>query len=401
LSKSHLHKIADRGNLQEVWRQFYREHRHTLAGTDGVSVEDFRRREAENLHRLRADLLAGYRFSPLRARAFRKPNSEKHRIICIPTIADRLVQRAIANFLIDDNRDRLGLKNGVSIGFLRGEGGVFRAQENAKRKRNTLQWAYKSDISAFFDTIDRSLVISKTRQKLRVPSVMRLIEKMVSCEANAEDAFVRRKMELAGIVPGRGLRQGMPISPLLSNVVLDQFDATMQNAGFTIVQYADDFIVLSSSESQCIRAHELAKECLRVVGHTISEIGEKKTQIASPEQDVEFLGLLIRRTPAGSYELFISDDQKTEILERLGRMTNLEYLESERINIANLMKKVRDIQIGYLGAYKNAERTNLQAFRDKLEATVTELPERVLRRIFSSTELSRLSPAARRFLCLG
>jgi RNA-directed DNA polymerase len=400
LSKSHLYRIADLDNLQRVWREFHRTHRDTSAGIDAVSVDDFRRQEDGNLRRLRGELLAGYNFSPLRARAFRKPNSDKHRIICIPTIADRVVQRAVVDFLIGDDHDRLGLKNGISIGFLRGEGGVDKAREIVKRKRNLQRWAYKSDISAFFDTIDRSLVISKTRSKLRVPSVLPLIEKMVGCEAEAVDGFTRRRVGLAGLVRGRGLRQGMPISPLLSNVLLDEFDIALQNAGFTIVRYADDFIVLADSERECVRAHELAGELLSAVGLEIPEIGEEKTQIAKPEEAVSFLGLLVSPTRSGAYDLFISEDQKQEIFDRLGKMTDLEYLEKEGINIANLMKKVRDIQRGYLNAYRKAERYCLQAFTDKLKATVAALPEKVLRQIFSSKELGNLPPTARRFLCL-
>jgi hypothetical protein len=63
MTKSHLAKIADLGNLREVWRQFSRTHRRTSAGLDGVSVDDFRRQEETNLRRLRSDLLGGYQFS--------------------------------------------------------------------------------------------------------------------------------------------------------------------------------------------------------------------------------------------------------------------------------------------------------------------------------------------------
>lgn len=388
------------GNLRDVWKEFYGARRRTLPGVDGVTAEEFRRREETNLRHLRSEMLRRYQFSPLLARAFKKPNSEKFRIICIPTIADRIVQRAISKFLIDDTRDRLGLKNGVSFAFLKGEGGVRKALEIAKRKRRSKPWAYKSDITSFFDTIKRTELLSKVRRKLKAPSLLPLVGAMVNCEARAEDGFTQRKMVEANIVAGVGLRQGMPISPLLANLVLDRFDAVLTNSGFELVRYADDFIVFADSEAECHKIDQLARALLAEIDHTIPPIGDGKTQIKRPDEAVEFLGLLLSPSSAGSYELRISDDQVAEILNRLEKMADLPYLETERINIANLMKKVRDIQRGYLNAYDNAEPRNFQSFKDRLNAAADGLPENILRKILPLEALNALSPSARRFLCL-
>jgi len=399
MTKSILAEIADLGNLHEVWREFYKHHRKSLPGLDGIRPSDFAKAEQTNLLKLRAQLRDGYAFSPLAARAFRKPNG-KYRIICIPTVSDRIVQKAVIRFLIDENHDRLGLKNGVSFAFLKGEGGVRRALEIAKRHRNKRPWAYKADITAFFDRIQRKTLLQKVSKKLKARSLLPLIEQMICCEAEASDPVTRKRMEDAAITKGIGLRQGMPISPLLANLQLDEFDAAFKAAGLCLVRYADDFIVLADNQAECLKAHDLARTLLSKIGHHIHDLGTDKTTIASPDKPIEFLGMLLGQHAAGTYELFIDDLTQQDIFDRLGKLTDLNHLRAHRLDLSNLMKLVRDMQLGFLNAYADAEPVHLQAFRDKLEAKVRALPETILKKIFPASAFHSLSPDARAFLCL-
>ncbi len=193
-----------------------------------------------NLTLLTKSLRAGsYGPSRLRAVFIPKPNSTKERLICIPIIRDRIVQRAIANYLIQN--EKLPIENEFSYGFIKGRG-TKQAILRAIELRSKYAWCLKTDIEAFFDRIPRADVKSRVAKALPNSSVTPLLFKVIDCEIK-ETWSLKPKLTKQGILPGIGLRQGMPLSPLLANLVLSGFDASIRKAGIEMIRYADDLLL--------------------------------------------------------------------------------------------------------------------------------------------------------------
>ena len=262
-------------------------------GVDNKSGRDFAQNLDNNLAEIAKQISRGeYKFSKLRCIWLPKAGQpDKERLICVPTIGDRLVQRTIAGVLEQDNR--LGIASNVSFGFQHGLG-VQSAIDAALSHRNGQQkWVVKTDICSFFDMIDRQNLLSKFH-KIGPRSLYAVIEQVVSCEVQPRFARDFEKLRKSGVVNGRGLRQGMPLSPILSNLELASFDKKAQAAGFSLVRYADDLAVFCETKLQAKQAFENIKTWLGELGHTIPELNEgKKSKLIPPLDPIEFLGFEI------------------------------------------------------------------------------------------------------------
>ena len=323
-------------------------HRRETAGVDGRSINQFALRADEYLQNLRRKLLShsGYSYSDLKAHPEPK-DSGGHRVICIPTVADRIVQRAILEIL--SNNKEYKFESDISFGFLKNrtvEGAVLRATEF----RNTYPWAYKTDISKFFDSIDRTRISDLIHKNIRVPSLQDLITRATECEIKKRDSKQNQIIWSAGIRDGKGLRQGMPLSPYLSNLFLAEFDATVVKYGANAIRYADDLIVLASSKYECTQLHALCEYELQKIGLDIAPIGKGKTVVYEPSQAVEFLGISIARR-ADVYRPMVSATKKNSMRLTLKKLENFDYLLDERITVSSLSNILNNKIAGWNASY--------------------------------------------------
>ncbi|MGE0665913.1 MAG: reverse transcriptase domain-containing protein [Sphingomonadales bacterium] len=174
-------------------------------GVDGITPQDFRSNLNHNLAHLSRQLCAGaFRFSPLRPIAIEK-KSGNYRIIFIPTVQDRLVQRRICEWL--SSGDVLGVENRVSYGFRSGLG-VGKAVKKARDIRRTHPFVMKSDISSFFDEIDRSILINKIEKKLGKNSLIPFIRSSIECEIDIKDEFIKIAIATTNINSRQGSKAG-------------------------------------------------------------------------------------------------------------------------------------------------------------------------------------------------
>lgn len=228
-------------------------------GVDGVSPLTFKANLPVYLEKIRIDLIKKqYQFQPLKAFFIDKGNG-KERIICVPTVRDRLVQRLMAYHIIkkyDPLRkthvDLMDICNPRSFG-INGEGHI-KAIDEALKERAKHPWILKTDIQSFFDNIDRELLLDKIRKKLpKKSSLIPLLEQVVACDIIRNQWHTDKvRLEKQKLEKSKGLRQGMPLSPLLSNFFLGRFDVAVQKQGFNMIRYADDLIVFCDSRSKCL-----------------------------------------------------------------------------------------------------------------------------------------------------
>jgi RNA-directed DNA polymerase len=228
-------KILSKSKLRVAWNESRDSSPNAgRPGFDHVTASRFAANLDDNLTKLAARIRQGqYGPSPLRAVFIPKPNSDKDRMICIPTVSDRIVQRAIV-FYLDKNK-KFPIYNSSSFGFLRNLG-TNAAINAAVNYRNHYDWCLKTDIESFFDRIPRQYLKSCVAKSLGKHSLVPIISKIIDCEIKISP-WNRPKIQKHGIQMGVGVRQGMPLSPILANLVLSEFDRRVQNRGMSHVDF--------------------------------------------------------------------------------------------------------------------------------------------------------------------
>lgn len=402
MSSNFLRQLSSFDNLKNSWDELWPNiKRQKSSGVDGATPKDFQKSLDSNLRDLSSSLRAGaFEFQPLRGCPVLKKDGVSHRLICIPTVRDRLVQRTLSKLLVS-KAERLGLINEASYGFSKGIGGITRGLYEARNKAIELRakhkWVYKSDISAFFDNIPRVILQDMVVKTLGIRSLSNLIKLAINCEIDPSDAAVNRIAKENGIAMGRGVRQGMPLSPLFANVVLRNFDRELLKRGAHLVRYADDFIIFADSEEECLEYDALARKLLKPLGLTILELGAPKTKtvIAAPDDDVEFLGLALSKTTSG-YQLLITQKQFDKMKQVLGSYRDVDFLCKQGLAIHSVSRAIENKVSGYRAAYDCA--SNKDELREILDKSSKEILARIYSGIFGHGAVLKLTKKQSRFL---
>ena len=386
-------------NIRQVWKDVWRRVKHSSPGVDGITPQQFNDDLTTRIRFIRSEIKEGYSFSPLRGVKAPKKDPTKFRIICVPTIQDRLVQRVLLQAL-EQRATLLGIANDVSFGFVKDTGTTKRGTSGARvaaiRHRQAKPWAFKTDITAFFDRIDRPTLTEDLRRTFRLSSLHPIIEEAIRCEVDEHDPRIRRVLHDNGICRGVGLRQGMPLSPLLSNFVLRSFDAAFAKAGFDMVRYADDLVVLCSSQVECKAVEAFTREKLAALGHTVSE---KKTETRSPDEPIEFLGMeLGLKAGSNKYVLTISKAQMKAVKATFTDYHDVDFVIKDDLTLPKLLNRLVNMKSGYRAAYGIAD--NFTEFSNYLDLWSDNCIRSVYSSIFGSEKIAKLSPKHRQFLLI-
>lgn len=397
MPSSALQQVISIGSLRTAWRAIWNRSRpssRNTRGIDGESLNDFKTDEKAGLRKLAADLAHGhFIFSPLRPHLIPKP-SGKDRLICVPTVRDRIVQRALLDFLTKKYLKKLS--NQISYGFVKHRT-VQDAAHLACNHRKNFPWVFKTDITSFFDQIDRNLLNTAIKRVVREKTLHPYLIEVAECEVSPPGASAAKRIKALGIKRGRGVRQGMPLSPLFANLMLAEFDKTIVAAGYKAIRYADDLIFFAISESECHDIHALCRERLLDLNLAIPDVGPgSKSQIYPPTEPAEFLGLSLCQQ-GDKYVLKLMPNQIGKIRAELLQLGSITELLSRGITLANIGPQVHNRAGGYLSAYEAC--TNI----GELENEMTGVTQKVLRRIYMDglgINLATLSAEARTFLGL-
>ncbi len=261
------------------------------AGADGVTIAAFDRRRADGLQKLQTQLLNGsYRPEPLRQVLIPKADGSS-RILRIPAVRDRIAQQAVLRVLAplwerEFERCSFAYRRGRSV---RGAVALL-----ARHRDAGLRWVLEADIEHFFDEVDHEIVVERFRELVMDEAVVRLVRAWITAPTEGIDAQPS---------PVRGLPQGASVSPLLSNVFLDEFDEQMLALGYHLVRYADDFVVACASRDE---AEDAFKDAERILATSKLRLKREKTRITSFEQGFRFLGYVfngdvVQRAPRRSH----------------------------------------------------------------------------------------------------
>jgi RNA-directed DNA polymerase len=366
MPQSALDQVSSLNSLKTAFKYILRKstlRSRNTKGFDGQSINQYSAKLDQNLKNLSKIIRSddGYKYSPLRPALLPKPDGS-HRVICVPTVSDRIVQRAVLDFLAEG--DKCGLLNSVSFGFVQ-DGGVKKAAQKARSIRNKKKWAYKTDINKFFDNVSRLILKSHIRKKVRYRSLHALLLAAVDCEVEESNIERTKKIKYAGITKGKGVRQGMPISPFFANLFLGDFDRCIQSKGLSMIRYADDLIIFCETGEDCLNAHKICRDELSRIHLSIPEPGpNSKTKIYKPTDVAEFLGVGV--VPMGNtYSINILKVQTDKIRQKIDSLSDFNTLIDDGITIAKLGQKLEGLVAGYLEAYSYCD--NLSQFGSALD----------------------------------
>lgn len=395
MPKTALSKVLSWHSLYEAWNALYKNSHPKSRNTqssDGNSINDFAIDPDANLLKLVRDIQQK-KFNFQRLRPYRIPKkNKKFRLICVPTVRDRIVQRALLKFL--SNKYAKKFSNSISYGFIPGRG-VKKAANQACQIRVKHPWVLKTDITSFFDQIKRADLISAIKSNIRERTLHPILIEAVNCEVDTSNKQAKKWTQELGIVEGQGIRQGLPLSPFFSNLVLKAFDTGVEKKGFQAIRYADDLIFFADSKQQCLEIFEYCKSELAQLGLLIPSIGiNSKTEIFGPEENADFLGLGI--CPVNKkYELRLMPEQIIAIKTELMQLGDLQQLLSRKILLPSLGSFLRARISGYISAYDMC--TNIKELENEMEG----LHNKILRRIYETglqIPISKLDATSRSFL---
>jgi RNA-directed DNA polymerase len=245
------------------------------AGIDGMKVEALPQWLIANWDSVREQLLTGqYRPTPVKRVEIAKPDGGTRKL-GIPTVVDRFVQQAVAQVL---QRIWEPTFSEWSYGF-RENRSAHEAVETAQRfTREGRRWVVDIDLEKFFDRVNHDRLMAEISKRVRDKRMLKLIRDFLTAGV-LEGGLVSPSEE--------GTPQGGPLSPLLSNIVLDELDREMEKRGHAFVRYADDCNVY-------VRSERAGKRVMQSLRHLITtrlrlRINENKSAVGRPYQR-KFLG---------------------------------------------------------------------------------------------------------------
>jgi RNA-directed DNA polymerase len=251
------------------------------AGIDHQTVENFSAHRQDELNRLHEALRTGtYRPCAVRRVWIPKPGSREQRPLGVPTVRDRVVQTALLHVL-EPIFDVTFSEH--SYGFRRGRGchHALERVEHLLKEGNV--YVVDADLKSYFDTIPKDRLLAQIREKVSDSRLLRLVEMFL--EQGVMDG-------LREWTPETGTPQGAVLSPLLANIYLNPLDHLLADAGFAMVRYADDFVILCKTPEDAARALALVQRWVADNGLTLHPT---KTRIVDARTEgFDFLGYHFR-----------------------------------------------------------------------------------------------------------
>jgi RNA-directed DNA polymerase len=271
-------RVLERDNLVRALKQVKRN--KGAPGIDGLTVAAFPDYLKHYWASIRMQLLAGtYRPKPVRRVEIPKPDGRKRKL-GIPTVLDRFIQQALAQVLQADWEEAF---HAHSYGFRPRRSAHQAIRHTQATIRAGHRWVVDCDLDAFFDRVNHDVLMSRLKQRTREGDVLRLINRFLKAGVRQGDKT------LASV---EGVPQGGPLSPVLSNIVLNGLDWELHRRGHHFVRYADDFAIF-------VRSREAGERVLvnvqRYLGESLRlRVNARKSAVDRPWKRT-FLGVTFSR----------------------------------------------------------------------------------------------------------
>lgn len=344
-----LEKIVDKRNIFEAYKKVVAN--KGSSGIDGMRVDELLTYLKENYETLKENLLDGkYKVQAVKRVEIPKPNGGV-RLLGIPTVVDRLIQQAI-NQVINPIFDK-GFSNN-SYGFRPGRS----AHMALKQAQSYINQGYKQvvdmDLEKFFDNVNHDILMNLVSKKIEDKKVLKLIREYLNSGIMLNGVVVKSE---------QGTPQGGPLSPLLSNILLDELDKELERRGHKFCRYADDSNIYVKSR----RAGErVLKSITKFLERKLKlKVNTEKSAVSSPTRR-KFLGYSFYYAK-GRIRFRVHNKSYERLKEKIRKITN----RNISMNFDYRIKKLNEIIVGWVNYFKLAD----------MKTRLTELDQWARRRL--------------------
>ena len=341
-----LERILDRDNLNRAYKKV--KGNKGAPGIDGMTVEEALPWLREHKEELLDSIRRGkYKPNPVRRKEIPKPDGGVRKL-GIPTVIDRIIQQAIAQVLVPIYEPQF---SDGSYGYRpkrSAQQAISKVKEYAEQG---YKYAVQLDLSKYFDTINHDMLMNIIRRTVKDDRVIQLIKKYL--KSGVMENGLRVKTE-------EGSPQGGPLSPLLANIYLNEFDKEFEGRGVKLVRYADDIVLLAKSRRASERLLETSTRYLETKLRLKVNTEKSKAVSVVAIKHFKFLGFALGRNGSGYYiRVHAKSLKKAE--QKLRKLTS----RSQGRNVRVVMHKVKVYMTGWLTYFGIASMKNVIEKWDK------------------------------------
>ena len=330
LTRHLMEKVAGSANLNQAYKRV--KVNGGAPGVDGMTVADLRPWIADNRERLIASLLDGsYRPQSVRGVEIPKPGGKGVRQLGIPTVVDRLVQQAILQILeplLDPTF------SASSFGFRPGRGAHDALRQAREYVAGRHLIVVDLDLEKFFDRVNHDILVSRLARRIGDKRLLGIIRRFLQAGMMSHGVCIERH---------EGTPQGGPLSPILANLLLDDFDKELEKRGHRFCRYADDCNIYVRSRKAGERV--MASVTAFLEGKLRLKVNREKSAVAYVEER-QFLG---HRLLAGG-KLGLAPKSLTRAKDRLREITR----RNRGIALERMVSEVNAFTTGWVTYFRHA-----------------------------------------------
>ena len=335
--KQVLAKVYEPKRLHAAWQRV--KANAGAAGIDQMSVKDFACRENELLTRMHDKLASGnYRFQPAKRVLIPKPGTLKTRKLGIPVVMDRIVGVSMHAVLEDIFDSGFTESN---FGYRRGKSqhqAICHLQSHVATGR---EWAVAIDLKAYFDEIPHGLILKLIRGKIADESFMTLLARVLKAGVIVDGEFEKTT---------KGSPQGSPLSPILSNIVLNEMDHKLEERNLKYCRWADDFVIAVKSERA---AHRVMTGTIRFLEEALGLLVNREKSRVAPIKEITFLGFQLLRN-----KIRVSNQARIRFKTKIRELTR----RNNPLSMHRVIHELNQYLRGWIGYFRIQEFRYL--FRD-------------------------------------
>ena len=332
-----IEKILQPGNLSMACREVVRN--KGAGGVDGMKVSELEAYLHEHRSTLTEQIRTGnYHAQPIRGKEIPKGGG-KMRLLGIPTAIDRMLQQAVLRVIMSRYEQAFST---YSYGFRPRRNTQQAVSKSLHYINSGYQHIVEIDLKQFFDMVDHVLLLQLLYRKVKCKSTMRLVRRWLRAPLEKDGKLIKRR---------RGVPQGSPISPLLSNIMLHELDTELERLGLRFVRYADDFSIYCKTKSEAKQAGNQIYIYLR--DKLKLPINREKSGIRRPVH-FQILGYgftpVFQKGVKGKYQLIVTRKKWKTLKAKLKEITR----KTTPMSFDERIKRLNEVQRGWLNAVKYA-----------------------------------------------